>query len=246
MTAISPFNFTLKFIGKEKISIDTYSFYFDRSNYDFNFLPGQYVRITLPHENPDERGISRFFTISSSPLEKDYAAITTKIIQSSFKKKLAALKKKETVNFFGPLGNFVLDEKRKENSIFLGGGIGITPFHSMITYAGAKKLPISLILFASFSTTEEILFYKELSEISTNNSNIKIIYTITRPEKSQKNWEGEKGRISDVLIRKYSGNIQKHLYYIAGPPKMVTAMKEIIVNMKVDNGRIFTENFVGY
>lgn len=72
--------FYLNFIKKEKIAKDTYSFYFDSSKDNFDFISGQYVKMNLIIENPDDRGTSRFFTISSSPLEKDRLMITTKVI----------------------------------------------------------------------------------------------------------------------------------------------------------------------
>ena len=116
----------------------------------------------------------------------------------------------------------------------------------MLTYPGAQKLFLPLTLFVSFSTTEDLLFYDEFSETARNNSNIKIIYTITRPEESQGVWKGEVGRISEALIKKYVKDILKQTYYIAGPPKMVSAMEAIVKNMGIPEEKIFKENFVGY
>lgn len=232
----------LAFIKKEKVSKDAYSFYFNRA---FDFLPGQYIRMTLDIENPDGRGMSRSFTISSSPLQ-DYITITTRIIQSSFKKNLENLVPGTKVKFFGPMGSFLLNEEDKTPRIFLGGGIGITPFHSMITFSNTKKLTIPITLFVSFSTFNEIIFREELEEISKNNPNIKIIYTITHPEESKEEWNGETGRISESLIKKYLPDMQSPIYYIAGPPQMVEAMTEIVKNMGISDEKIKVENFTGY
>lgn len=232
----------LTFIKKEKVSKDAYSFYFTRA---FDFLPGQYIRMTLDIENPDERGMPRSFTISSSPLE-DYITITTRIIQSSFKKKLESLIPGTKVKFFGPMGSFLFNKEDKTPRVFLAGGIGITPFHSMITYANAKKLAIPVTLFVSFSAVDEVIFKEELEEISKNNPNIKIIYTITYLEDPKDNWKGETGRISESLIKKYIPNVSTPIYYIAGPPKMVEAMVRIVKNMGVSDEKIKTENFIGY
>lgn len=127
--AIQPKEFYLHFIKKEKIAKDTYSFYWDSTNIDLNFLPGQYVRMTLDIKNPDNRGSSRSFTIASSPLEKQHIMITTKIIQSpapdgagqsSFKKRLMMLKPQELVKFFGSMGGFILNEEEKDQRAFFG------------------------------------------------------------------------------------------------------------------------------
>ena len=56
---LSSGTFTAKLIKKSKVSRDAYSFYFERSP-AFQFLPGQYIKMTLNIENPDERGNSRF------------------------------------------------------------------------------------------------------------------------------------------------------------------------------------------
>ena len=238
--------FYLPFVKKEKVARDTYSFYFRQNNQDFAFLPGQYVVITLDIKNPDQRGTSKPFTISSSPLEKQYIAITTKIIRSTFKKRLVELVPKELVKFSGPLGGFVLNEKEKSPRIFLAGVIGITPFHSMITYTSTKKLSIPITLIVSFSTVEDLVFYKELSDIASKNPNIKVVYAVSRPEESDVKWGGETGRISEELIKKYVPDFLKPQYFIVGPPAMVAAMEEVVRNMGVVNEKIFIENFTGY
>src|SRR6478672_7512664 len=95
-------SFVLSFIKKEKVAKDTYSFYFDRSQVAFDFLPGQYVRLTLPHA-ADEKGTSRYFTISSSPHEKDVLVLTVKIYESTFKRALYGLQPGHQGHFFGPM-----------------------------------------------------------------------------------------------------------------------------------------------
>ena len=241
-----PKAFRLPFIKKEKVAKDTYSFYFNQAELGLDFIPGQYIRMNLPIANPDERGVSRQFTIASSPLEKNHIMITTKIIKASFKKKLLTLQIGEMVDFFGPLGGFIFDETKKEERVFLAGGIGITPFHSMIAYANGKNLSIPITLFVSFSTVDEMVFYEEMMGIANKNPNIKIVYTITKPEESQEKWNGEVGRISGVLIKKYVSDIFKPLYYIVGPPLMVSEIEETVIKMGISNNKIFIENFTGY
>lgn len=238
--------FYLPFVKKEQLAKDTYSFYFDRTSIDLNFLPGQYIRMTLSIKKPDERGSSRLFTIASSPLEKNHIMITTKVIQSSFKKRMMELKPKELVQFFGPMGGFVLNEEEKVDRVFLAGGIGITPFHSMITFADQKDLSIPIILIVSFSTAEEMIFYQELLSVANKNPHVKVIYTISHPEASKKRWTGKTGRISDALIKKYVPNILDPQYFIVGPPAMVMAIEEVVRGMGVGSERIFIENFTGY
>ncbi|MBI3070366.1 MAG: FAD-dependent oxidoreductase, partial [Candidatus Levybacteria bacterium] len=121
----SPQEFYLPFIKKEQVSKDAFAFYFKRE-VNFDFLPGQYIRMHLPGTNIDGRGDKRPFTIASSPLEKEHIMIVTRIIQSAFKKRLSELSEGEKVKFYGPLGGFVLHEEEKNEQVFLAGGIGIT------------------------------------------------------------------------------------------------------------------------
>ena len=235
--------FFLAFARKEKVAEDTYFFYFDLAERGFVFLPGQYIDMVLPHKDPDNRGIERSFTIASSPLDKKYLMVTTKTIKSSFKKALANLKSSQPVEFNGPWGGFVLKEEETFPRVFLAGGIGITPFHSMISYANTKKLLIPISLIVSFSRIEDLVFYRELSDIAKENLNIKVIYTITHPDDQ---WSGETGRISEALIKKYVSDISEPRYYIVGPPNMVSAMGELVLEMGVPTEKIFIENFTGY
>jgi glycine betaine catabolism B len=221
--------FNLLFVKKEKLAENTYSFYFSKEGFDF--LPGQYIRMVLPHD-ADERGTSRFFTISSSPYEKDFLIITAKVIKSTFKNKLLSLETGKPVKIFGPLGTLILNDDEKDQLIFLSGGMGITPFHSMITYAAAKKLPVSLTLLASFSQSEEMIFYEELMESSHENKNITVVYI--------------NKRVSEETLRKYTNNLDKSKYFIVGPPAMVEATRELLEMLNIDEEKILTESFTGY
>lgn len=224
--------FNLNFIKKEKLSSDVFSFYFNRRNLNFNFLAGQYIHMYLPVINEKGRGNSRMFTISSSPLEKDYLSITTKRGKSLFKKTLFNLKSNTSVKFYGPSGSLVIDEIKKPSYVFLAPGIGITPFRSIIKYVSQKNLKIPITLLTSFSKKEDFLFSQELLGISNFNSNIKVVYTLNR--------------ISDSFIKKYIKNINVHSYYIVGSALSIADLEEMLSQMGIINERIFIEDFEGY
>src|SRR5581483_441264 len=242
---IPPKTYNIQFLKRQDLAKDTHSFFFKRP-VDFEFIAGLYNRWTLPIEATDGRGNSRLFTISSSPLEKEYVSFPTKIVQSQFKKALLELKEGAQIQMFGPLGRFTLDENDNRTCVLLAGGIGITPFHSIIPYANAQKLTIPLILIASFSTPEEMVFYDELTQIAKENQNIKVIYTITRPQESQQQWTGETGRISDTMIKKYVSNVMDAIYYVVGPPAMLEGMKKVLLDMEIKEENIKVEQFTGY
>lgn len=241
--------FTIPFVKKVKEAKNTWTFYFDRTPIKnlYDFFPGQYNRITLPIEVLDGRGSSRQFTISSSPTEKDFLTVTTKISgkRSDFKSALFNLDPGTLVNFFGPLGGFYLKKEIKVGRVFLSGGIGITPFRSMVKYIADNNLTMRIILIASFSRVEEIVFYKELMDISKSKSNIDVVYTVSRTE-SRNDWQGETGRISESLIKKYVPDIHLREFMVVGPPIMVDDSVELLKKMGVLEEKIKAEHFTGY
>lgn len=233
-------SFSAKLISKKKVSDDAYSFYFERPR-DFEYLPGQYVKMMLDIKDPDERGASRFFTVSSSPTEKDLM-ITTRIIESSFKKTLGALPVGSKVQMRGSYGAFVFEENDTRPRVFLAGGIGITPFRSMMIYMLDKNIKIPMTLIASFSTKGRTVFSDELSKLS--NKVRKTIFTVTHPDSS--NWDGETGRIDDAKLKKYIPNVSKAVYYIAGPERFVEEMGKQVLNLGIPEENIKSEDFPGY
>ncbi|HZE87313.1 MAG TPA: FAD-dependent oxidoreductase [Methylomirabilota bacterium] len=239
-------SFILSFIKKEQVAKDTFLFYFDRSKASFDFFPGQYMYLTLSHENPDDRGTSRYFTISSSPTEKKYLMITTKVIESSFKKHLANLRPGTPVNFFGPMGWFLLPKDEPLEKVFLTGGIGITPFHSLLHSLAEQKLSKPITLFASFSKQEEVIFYDSLLEIAKNNKQIRVVYTLTNQKYIASDWSGEVGRISSELLKKYVKNLKAAAFYIVGSAKMVEETKKSLVDGGIAEENIQLEDFTGY
>jgi ferredoxin-NADP reductase len=221
----------LIFIKKEKISSDAWSFYFDKSKDEFDFNPGEYLKMHLNIKDPDERGSSRYFTIASSPLDEEIV-ITTRVIRSSFKKKLLNLKEGEVVEIFSPMGNFVIDRIDKRTKIFLAGGIGMTTFYSMIKFAHQTKDKRKIILIASFSNSADFIYKTELENISKENPNIKIIYLTSR--------------IDEENIKDNVGEVFDKCFYIVGSEKMVENTKNILLNMNIPQKNIKLEDFSGY
>lgn len=234
---IKPHPFTLPFVKKESVAHDTFAFYFDRvkrgsgSPENWDFHPGQYIQMRIPKEDADDRGTMRYFTISSSPLDRQYLRVITKVIQSSFKKTLDSLQQGQEVSFFGPNGAFYLKEEESSH-VFLAGGVGMTPFISMIEYAAAKNVQNQLTLLVSFSTPQDFIFFDELSQISKEHQNIHVVYTTER--------------ISPELMTKHIPSVTKPLYYITGPPPMVDAMVKMVGEMGISEDRILQEHFSGY
>lgn len=226
----------LKLVKKVEEAKDTKSFIFDKPS-DFKFEAGQYVYLTLPKLNyPDERGDTRHFTISSSPTE-NFIQVTTRIRQESgYKKTLDELPVGSVVEGKGPQGTFTFDQNLK-NNIFLAGGIGITPFRSMIKYAIDKNLNIPMYLIYSNSDSD-FVFKKELDLWQKENSFLRVTYF----DSSVFGHLNQK-MLSSLLPVTYS---LLPTYWAVGPNVFVNAMEEILEDLKIPEDQIKTEKFTGY
>ena len=204
---------------------------------NFEFKPGQYVMVQLGTGDEDS---TRQLSIASSPTE-NFLLFSTKISESIFKKKYNELKIGDKVKVKGPMGVFVLDENAK-NIVFLGGGIGITPFRNMIKYATDKNLQNKLLLIYSSRVPAEICYKNEWDSWQKQNSNLKVIYTIT----DDPLWQGRKGRITEAVIKEFCSGLNNVLFYICGPPAMVEGLSQLLRTMNVPQQNVKIEKFIGY
>lgn len=208
-----------------------------------DFKPGQYFFVTLPKLfYPDQRGNKRHFSIVNSPNEKNVLSNATRLTDSGFKKTLSELEIGSRVEV-GPIsGSFVLPEETKRPLVLIAGGIGITPFMSILRFTQEESLPYKIILIYSNRDKSSTAFLDELQNIGKQNSNIELILTMTQDE----TWEGEKRKIDSQFIKDYTLKLKKPMFYIAGPPVMVEATVNSLHGIGVKQEDIKEENFSGY
>ncbi|MFL6380863.1 MAG: Rieske 2Fe-2S domain-containing protein [Nitrososphaeraceae archaeon] len=229
----------------------------DRQSSFLDYTAGQYAFFDIGGVYNDSKGPIRHFTISSSPTE-DFVMITTRIRDTPYKKRLSSLEEGTIVKVRGSQGKFVLHQDYSKPAVFLSGGIGVTPFRSMIKYATDKQLPIKIVMFDSNRNQENTLFKKEFDEYVNINRNLKIVCTITEEEKqgaqgtsshTRQQWTGERGRIDKAMLTKYLADdeIKNSIFYTCGPPGMIKAMQDLIQNdLNIPKDRIKVEEFTGY
>ncbi|MCB1322746.1 MAG: 2Fe-2S iron-sulfur cluster binding domain-containing protein, partial [Leptospiraceae bacterium] len=207
----------------------------------FHFSPGQWVDVSLP--NFEER---RVFSIASAPRDDGTFMLATRIRSNSeFKQKLAVLKAGNALKVSKPMGEFTIPEKEARPIVLLAGGIGITPFRSMLEQALLSGDTRSFYLFYSNHTPDSTAFFRELKDWSADAENFHFIPTVTRSGKFE--WGGERGRITVPLIKKYlADDMQAAVYYIAGPPEMVTALRSVLLEGGIAESHIIFEEFTGY
>jgi ferredoxin-NADP reductase len=202
---------------REEIAEGTMAFHFANPA-DFQFRAGQSMDLTLlnPPET-DAEGNSRAFSIASAPFDNDLM-IATRMRDTAFKRVLRKASPGLQVKIDHPGGSFVLHRKSEKPAVFLAGGIGITPFLSIIRQAGHDKSPHLIYLFYSNRRPEDAAFLDLLSEATKQNPNFHLIATMTEMDKSHREWKSETGFINKEMLAKHLPSLQGPIYYLAGPP----------------------------
>jgi ferredoxin-NADP reductase len=221
------------------------AFYFDRPA-AFTFKAGQFIDLSLPNlADSDPQGYTRAFTLASAPSEQQLM-IATRLRDTAFKRMLGEMPLETTIELEGPFGQFTLPDNESRTTVFLAGGIGITPFRSMLVEAARIKLPHRLILMYSNRHPEDAAFLDELQALQQDNPNYTCIGTITSPTVETKTWKGEIGRIDQAILRKYVKDTETAMYYVVGPPAMVKGLRKMLESAGIHKTSIRSEEFVGY
>jgi ferredoxin-NADP reductase len=233
------------FLRQETVAEGTSRFYFQKPE-GFTFTAGQAVDITLidPAET-DAEGNTRTYSLCSAPEESELS-LATRMRDTAFKRTLAGLPAGSEVVLDGPTGSFFLHENTARGAVFLAGGIGITPFRSIVLDAVARNLPHQMFLFYSNRRPEDAPFLAELQTLAASHTNLTFVPTMTNMEHSTVPWSGERGYIDAPMLERYVAREAPHIYYLAGPQAMVTAMRQLLVGMGISSDDIRFEEFSGY
>ncbi len=234
---------TLK--DKKEIGKDIWEFVFGADK-DFNFRPGEYMEWTLPIGKMDSRGNRRYFTIASSPTEKDILlGVKFNSNGSTFKKDLLGLTTGEKISANSLMGDFLLEEKDGLGLVFIAGGIGITPFRSMVKYLIDKEIKCSVVLFYTVKDSQEIV-YQDVWQEGQDKINLRVVYVLTDKENVSPGWQGEVGFIDETMIRRYVPDWPERKFYLSGPNAMVEAYKKTLLGLGVSRKKIKTDYFPGF
>ena len=219
------------------------AFYFAKPT-GFNFKAGQFTDVTLtdPPET-DAEGNIRTFSIASPPFESELV-FTTRMRDTAFKRSLKKVPLATEVQIGAAAGSFTLHKNSVKPAVFLAGGIGITPFLSIVRQADHDRLQHKISLFYSNRRPEDTAFLETLQTLGTTNPHFRLICTMTEMSKSKEKWKGETALIDKEMLLRHLNVLQGPIYYIAGPPAMVAAMRQTLISAGVEEddirvGRIF-------
>lgn len=222
----------------EPVSTDVKTFWF-RPEQKVLYTPGQFTEISLPHEHEDERGHSRWFTLSSSPTD-GLLSITTKFAHpgSSFKKTLKALRPGTNLHLAEPMGDFVLPKDVSIPLVFVAGGMGVTPFHSIVKWLADTKEKRDIEVILAARHLEDVLFEKLFHGYGA-----KVTIVLSEPDND---WQGEKGHLTAEIIERLIGSLKDKRLYVSGPEPMVESLDKQLKARGVKPRNLVLDFFPGY
>jgi ferredoxin-NADP reductase len=172
--------------------------------------------------------------------------VATRMRDTAFKRVLRSVPLGTEVKVEGPFGNLRLHNDGSRAAVVLTGGIGITPFRSILLHVAKEKWPQRIFLFYANRRPEDAAFLVELQQLEKQIQNYKLIACMTEMQKSSQSWTGERGAINSAMLEKYLKGVASPVYYITGPPEMVKAMHLMLADSEVDDDNIRIEEFAGY
>ena len=221
--------------GHEEVAAGTMVFRFTKPA-GFVFKPGQAVTLFLIEPPPEANSKQRIFSLVSAPFEAELAVATRMREGSAFKRALKSLQPGAKLQLKGPRGVMTLHEDRSRAAVFIAGGIGITPFMSMLRQAAHDRLDQRLLLLCSNRREQDTPFFAELQGLERRSDNFRLLARMTDLD----------GFVDEAAIKRFVADAAAPIYYLAGPPAMVEAMKAVLRGAGVSEADVRSEQFYGY
>ena len=142
-------------------------------------------------------------------------------------------------------GDFVLPRNKKKKLVFIAGGIGVTPFRSMIKYLIDTREKRDIVLIYA-NKTEEDIAYKNILDLAVEILDLRVIYVVSDLKDKTKQWTGKMGYVNEKIIQEEIKDFSERTFYISGPSSMVSGVKQTIKNLGVGGSNIKTDFFPGF
>ena len=219
---------TITGIRRESSTIKSFDMSLAGNNFDF--LPGQYIDLFV---DTPLGTIVGGYSITSAPIDyKNGISIAVKKIEGA----LATVQLHEktrlgdTFHMQGPGGDFYYQKNIGRSIVFVAGGIGITPFISMIRYIEKTEPNLNVALIYSAKVSSELIFSEEIMNISHRSPNINPIFTITQP--NEEKWDGRIGRIDMSVLSSFAAD-KSNVFLISGPESMQQNVESMLTDLGV-------------
>ncbi len=206
----------------------------------FDFLPGQYLNLTLAIDGTKVR---RSYTIASSPTRIAYCELTIKREERGLSSRHLHdnIRAGDLLDVRAPAGRFTFTGAESGSVLLVAGGVGITPLMAQIRYLTDLSWPGDIYLVFSVKTERGIIFRDELDALQRRHPNLHVTITLTRADASE--WSGERGRITSALLARAVPEIDSRRIYICGPTEMTDPTRQMLRDLGVPDEAIQVESF---
>ena len=210
------------------------------------YQPGQYMEWTLDHRHVDSRGKRRYFTLASSPTERSLrVGVKFEAEGSSFKHELAAHAAGSTPIIAALVaGDFTLPRNAERKLAFIAGGIGITPFRSMVKYLTDRGEDRNVVMLYANRRYEEIV-YRDVFEAAAWTFRFRPVYVLSDISSLPPFWHGEVGRIDAAMIERQIPDYRERLFYVSGSAEFVHSVRQALHDLGVKDEQVTTDYFSG-
>ena len=214
----------------------------------FDYKPGQYL--TFRFDSVCKKPVVRSYTMSSSPCQKGFVAVTVREVEDPFISRFLCQDSQvgDVLRARGPIGRFGFDsEKDHSHLVMIAGGSGVTPFVSIMReYAsslGEKTSPLKMTLFVTFRSKKELMCWEALESLKAIKG-IDLVVTLSRQKDFEENDFFQKGRVSTELLEKhFEGNYSNKTFMTCGPDAMMKSMASHLEAKGVEKEHIKLESF---
>lgn len=234
--------YSTRLIGSELVADRTMAFHFEKPA-DFVFRAGQAIELALPTVEDNGQAARHAFSLVSAPYE-ERLTIATRLRGSTYKEGLRALVPGAAVQVDGPFGSLTLHKDTTRDAVMIAGGIGITPFVSILRQAAYQRPERQLVLVCSNRRAEDAAYLDEFLALARDYPNLRVIPTLTQADAVPPAWTGRVGRVDGALLVGIAATAP--IYYVAGPPLFVEAMQAELSSHGADEDDIRSEGFYGY
>lgn len=211
------------------------------NNKAFLLEPGQYVAISM--NNSGRPTTTRCFSVASTPTDRYSLEICARV-KGKYTRAMSQLAPGDSVTIRGPFGHFVFNEKLHKRLVLFAGGIGITPFMSMIRYSANLMLSNNIHLIYSCRSEDDIPFLEELLKLEKENPNFHITFAIgTGKIDRLRDQDVILGQMGEAHLPKLGLKFTEDTYLVCGPSAYSRAMLSILTSRGIPSGRILSEAF---
>ena len=207
--------------------------------FDMDWRPGHFITVNFP-EDPKTR---RAYSLSSSPLDGDFLEITIKRFGDFGTRLYDSAGVGTVLQVIAPRGKFVLPDDPAVPVMLISGGSGVTPYRSMMRYIMQKNLPTRVVNLYSVRLPEEIIFDAEFRALCAANPNFKHFVTCTRVPPENTSWTGLRGRINAELVRRFTEDAARTVYYSCGSHEFVASLSRMLLEMGLSKQRVIWEDW---